>query len=267
MSQESPCTCSLSLLGPPRHVYLFEWSIYSWRVGLFWVGFWILMDFALVLVSKEPRNPVPLKDFIFAASCGNFSSYIWINRKTVAEKGQTESHRFYLQQPVAALAPLFFADPVGEIPERFEFLSARELLREFGWETTRPRTIVFLFFWWVGNEFRWRLEPWLESFVPKEVGDPKSPTGFILRRASGRPWWWCHGQLRWIFSNQGSQWLESLQGLEWNPSTFGHPIPPQPLEIPPSLGSVGWGFNRAWFQNKTIMGTDSRVVFFVLFCW
>ena len=27
--QESPCTCSLSLLGPPRHVYSFERSIYS----------------------------------------------------------------------------------------------------------------------------------------------------------------------------------------------------------------------------------------------
>lgn len=86
MFQESPCTCSLSLLGPPRHVYLFEWSIYSWRVGLFWVGFWILMDFALVLVSKEPRNPVPLKDFIFAVSSGNFSSYIWINRKAIADR-------------------------------------------------------------------------------------------------------------------------------------------------------------------------------------
>ena len=33
--QESPCTCSLSLLGPPRHVYSFERSIYSFGVGLF----------------------------------------------------------------------------------------------------------------------------------------------------------------------------------------------------------------------------------------
>ena len=62
-----------------------------------------------------------------------FGSTEKLSRLFGAERGQTESHRFYLQQPVAALAPLFFADPVGDIPERFEFLSARELLPgEFG---------------------------------------------------------------------------------------------------------------------------------------
>ena len=52
MFQESPCTCSLSLLGPPKHVYLFERSICSWRVGLFWVGVsWILH---LFLYKRNP---------------------------------------------------------------------------------------------------------------------------------------------------------------------------------------------------------------------
>ena len=53
------------------------------------------MDFALVLVSKEPRNPVPLKDFIFAASCGNFFGYILDQQKNchvfLVQKGVKQS--------------------------------------------------------------------------------------------------------------------------------------------------------------------------------
>ena len=80
---------------------------------------------------------MPLKDFIFI----HFRSFMsWhffpvlFGRLTKnchdfwRRKGQTEPRRFYLQQPVVALAPLFFADPVGEFPERPELLSVREFL-------------------------------------------------------------------------------------------------------------------------------------------
>ena len=281
MFQESPCTCSLSLLGPPKHVWTIHFFVTSW-----FILSWILDSHGFCTCSciKGTQEPSASQGFhfrSFMSQCGNYSSCTWINRKTVEERGQTESHRFYLQQPVAALAPLFFADPVGEIPERFEFLSARELLPgEFGWETTRPRTIVFLIFRELEPNFvegwsrGWKVLFQKRSGIPNAHGIYSATCQWQAIHDDGMGCYWCSlfgcFLTRSIFKSDGYVQIKDPSG--WKVSRDWSGIPRHlDIRFLPSL----WRFLRVSDRLAEVLiahGSRTRpswgltLEFFVLFC-
>lgn len=180
----------------PSETRLFVWMVHLLVTSWFILS-WILNSHGFCTCSciKGTQEPSASQGFHFRSFIWQFFQLYLDQQKSHRRQGQTESHRFYLQQPVAALAPLFFADPVGEIPERSQFLSARELLREFGWETTRPRTIVFLLFGELETNF---VEGWSRGWkvlFQKRSGIPNAHWDvFCDVPVAGHTWWW-HGML------------------------------------------------------------------------